>query len=61
MVVCVCNNVTESKVRDAIEAGASDVKSVLRHLNVKVQCAVCVDTVSKMLRPQSIDGDAAAL
>lgn len=61
MVVCICNNVSDKKVKEAIESGAKDVRSVLRHLKVKVQCATCISTVSEMLRSKSIDGDVAAL
>jgi bacterioferritin-associated ferredoxin len=49
VIVCVCNNLNCSKVREAVEAGASSCAKVYLHHGVRPQCGRCVDTVRGML------------
>lgn len=42
MVVCVCNAIRESDVRDAVRSGSSHPKCAYRRLGCAVQCGQCL-------------------
>lgn len=42
MVVCVCNAIRESDVRDAARSGSSHPKCAYRRLGCAVQCGQCL-------------------
>ncbi|WP_372057281.1 (2Fe-2S)-binding protein [Tistrella mobilis] len=48
MYVCICNGLTERRVREAA-AGARSVSGVYRALGTRPQCGKCVDCVRAML------------
>ncbi|MGD2132719.1 MAG: (2Fe-2S)-binding protein [Maricaulaceae bacterium] len=56
MIVCVCRNLNQAKVLEAIEAGVDRAHAVHRHCGTKADCGCCLDSIKDM-----IDGAAAAL
>ena len=42
MYVCICNGLTDRKVREAAAAGQRTVKAVLRHHGITPQCGKCL-------------------
>ncbi len=49
MYVCLCHEVTESQVRDAISAGACTVEQLRAKLKVSNCCGSCEPTVAECL------------
>ena len=43
VIVCVCNRLTESEVRNAARAGASTPDAAYACLGCEVQCGCCLD------------------
>lgn len=54
MYVCICNNVTERDIQDAIENGASSVRDLNRQLCVGNQCGKCTCEARKLLKTESV-------
>ena len=42
MYICVCEGVTESQIRDAIQAGAGSIDALSKELRIGRQCGTCV-------------------
>ena len=49
MIVCVCNVLTESDVRAAIESGARDADAVYSHHGCERECGTCVCMIEEFL------------
>jgi bacterioferritin-associated ferredoxin len=49
MYVCICRAVTEEKVRDAIDAGAEDVKAVTAACCAGGDCGACHNVIEDMI------------
>ncbi|WP_142850031.1 bacterioferritin-associated ferredoxin [Telmatospirillum sp. J64-1] len=49
MIVCVCNNLNEKKVNQAIGAGACSAAQVFKHTGTRPQCGRCLTHMRDML------------
>ncbi|GGB29698.1 (2Fe-2S)-binding protein [Tistrella bauzanensis] len=58
MYICICNGLTERRVREAA-ASARSVSGVYRALDSRPQCGKCIDCVRGMLAGCGGTGDAA--
>jgi bacterioferritin-associated ferredoxin len=54
MIVCVCKAVSDRRVRQCIEAGASSVEELQIELGVAVCCGRCTDTVREILQDSGV-------
>lgn len=52
MYVCICNNITEHQVREAIDQGARSVRDLNRALGVGGECGKCTCIARKMIRQE---------
>lgn len=50
MVACICKNVKENQVCDAIKAGHCSVKALRDKLGIMTQCGKCAKTTRCLLR-----------
>ncbi|MBS99597.1 MAG: (2Fe-2S)-binding protein [Oceanospirillaceae bacterium] len=50
MYVCICNNITERQVREAIDDGARSVRDLNRSLSVGSECGKCTCVARKILK-----------
>ena len=50
MYVCVCNAVTESDIRQAVERGVHNLKQLTRATGCSASCGRCVDTAVESLQ-----------
>lgn len=50
MYVCICNNVTESDIRDAVHDGIRDMKTLSAELGVGTCCGKCKSCAKKVMR-----------
>ena len=55
MYVCLCNRVTDSQIRAAIEDGASSLADVRNSLGVASQCGKCGTMTREILREALVD------
>jgi bacterioferritin-associated ferredoxin len=49
MIVCVCNRLTESEVRNAAGAGASTPDTAYASLGCEPQCGCCLDYAQEII------------
>lgn len=49
MIVCVCNRITESEVRQAARAGARTPEHAYARLGCEVQCGCCLDYAQEVV------------
>jgi len=49
MIVCICNVLTESDVRAAVENGARDADAVYSHHGCERECGTCACTIEEFL------------
>ncbi|MFM9977663.1 MAG: bacterioferritin-associated ferredoxin [Sphingomonadaceae bacterium] len=49
MVVCVCNALRETQVREAARAGSSHPKCAYRRLGCEVQCGQCLSFAREVI------------
>ena len=49
MIVCVCNRLNETRVRDAISSGACCSEDVYARCGVRKNCGRCQETIEGML------------
>jgi bacterioferritin-associated ferredoxin len=54
MIVCVCKAVSDRRVRQCIEAGASSVEELQIELGVATCCGCCEETVRDMLHESAL-------
>jgi bacterioferritin-associated ferredoxin len=59
MYVCICNGLTDRKVREAAAAGQRTVKAVLRHHGVTPQCGKCLCYIRDTLAEHERAGERA--
>jgi len=52
MYVCVCNAVTESEIRQAVELGARSLQDLQHSLGVAANCGKCASSACCMLRAE---------
>ncbi|MDP5009448.1 MAG: (2Fe-2S)-binding protein [Glaciimonas sp.] len=50
MIVCVCNNVSESKIRHAVDGGMSSMRELRDNLGVAACCGKCHACAKNVLR-----------
>lgn len=50
MIVCVCNNVSESQIRLAVNAGVHSMSELRQELGVAVCCGKCHTCAKRILR-----------
>jgi bacterioferritin-associated ferredoxin len=50
MIVCVCNRLSEARIRGAIACGADSPDQVYAHNGVKKVCGTCQETIATMLQ-----------
>ena len=50
MYICVCNAITESQVKDAVESGARNLWDLQTQLGLASGCGSCKETASDILR-----------
>ena len=43
MIICLCNNISEKEIEDAIERGSTKATDVYDALGCKPQCGSCMD------------------
>lgn len=56
MIVCVCNNVSERKIRQAVNAGATTMPQLREQLGVGTCCGKCHSCAKAVLRECMEDG-----
>jgi len=54
MIVCVCKAVSDRRVRQCIEAGASSVEELQIELGVATCCGCCEDSVREILEQSGV-------
>ncbi|HWX49729.1 MAG TPA: (2Fe-2S)-binding protein [Roseomonas sp.] len=52
MYVCLCNGLTDTQIRGAIDAGARRPKEVYAACNCAAQCGGCTGTMLSIIREQ---------
>ncbi len=57
MYVCICNAITDHKIREAVAAGASSLTDLKDQLGVASCCGCCADLASSFLTASSIVGN----
>ncbi|WP_432697939.1 (2Fe-2S)-binding protein [Marinobacterium sp. YM272] len=55
MYVCICNNITEREVQQAIDDGASSVRDLNRSLSVGSECGKCTCTARQILKREQAE------
>lgn len=50
MIVCVCNNVSDRKIRQAVDDGASSMVDLRNQLSVGTCCGKCHSCAKRVLR-----------
>ena len=49
MIICLCNNISEKEIDEAISRGSSKVADVYEALGCKPQCGSCMDYIKDMI------------
>jgi bacterioferritin-associated ferredoxin len=49
MIVCICNRITESEVRDATRSGAATTEQAYACIGCEVQCGCCLDYAQEII------------
>jgi bacterioferritin-associated ferredoxin len=49
MIVCVCNRLTETDVRQAARCGSATPEAAYAHLGCEVQCGCCLDYAQELI------------
>jgi bacterioferritin-associated ferredoxin len=50
MIVCVCNNVSDKKIRTAVDAGMSSLADLRKNLDVGTCCGKCHSCAKQVIR-----------
>ena len=53
MIVCVCNNISDREIRQAVDLGLSSMAELRRDLGVATCCGCCSDLASSFLNSTS--------
>jgi bacterioferritin-associated ferredoxin len=58
MIVCICNNISERKIREAVDLGLKSMPELHRNLGVAACCGKCGSCAKQVLREclQASDG-----
>lgn len=49
MIICVCNNISDSQIRDAIADGVCSMEELQTTLPVSSQCGTCFESAEEVL------------
>jgi len=49
MIICICNRLSESAIRQAASAGAASIEHVFEHCGGSVNCGKCLDFMEEIL------------
>jgi bacterioferritin-associated ferredoxin len=49
MYVCLCGDVTEDKIKTAVDCGLTTLSEVIEHLGAGAGCGACHDEINEML------------
>lgn len=58
MIVCVCNNVSDSQIRDAVTRGVSSMAQLQADLAVSTQCGTCFEFAFDVLQSCVVEAEA---
>jgi bacterioferritin-associated ferredoxin len=50
MIVCICNNVSDQKIRQAVDSGITSMTELRDHLDVGTSCGKCHACAKRVLR-----------
>ncbi len=50
MIVCVCNNISDRKIRHAVDAGMTSMPQIREHLGLGTCCGKCHPHAKEVLR-----------
>jgi len=53
MIVCVCNNVSDRQIRNAVDAGMCSMRDLRQHLLIGTDCGKCHPCAKQVLRESS--------
>ena len=53
MIICLCNNISEKEIEDAIERGSTKITDVYNALGCKPQCGSCIDSIKDKILVKS--------
>ena len=53
MIICLCNNISEKEIDEAISRGSSKAADVYEALGCKPQCGSCMDYIKNMIAVKS--------
>ena len=59
MIVCICNNVSDRKIRQAVDAGVTSMDGLRDRLDVGACCGKCHSCAKRVLRECLDDADQA--
>lgn len=54
MVVCICNSIRESEVRDAVRKGATCARSAYAHLGRRPRCGQCLPFARQVVESTAV-------
>jgi bacterioferritin-associated ferredoxin len=57
MIVCICNNVSDRKIRQAVDSGMTSMNELRNHLDVGTCCGKCHACAKTVLRECLEDAD----
>jgi len=52
MYICICGEVTDEEIRQAISRGENSLEKLSRALGVALNCCTCIDEIEDMLYEQ---------
>lgn len=52
MYICLCNQVTDSEIKLALQAGCDSFSTLQQTLNVSTRCGACVDEVLRLIEEE---------
>ncbi|SBS31550.1 Bacterioferritin-associated ferredoxin [Marinomonas spartinae] len=55
MYVCLCNGVTDKKVKEVIQEGATTMRELYKETNLGSQCGKCCQCAKKILNDELIN------
>ena len=56
MIVCICNNVSDRKIRQAVDAGMTSMAELRDHLDIGTCCGKCHPSAKRVLRDLLAEG-----
>ncbi|WP_027859006.1 (2Fe-2S)-binding protein [Marinobacterium jannaschii] len=59
MYICICNDVTDRQVREALDQGARSMRDLNKELNVGSKCGKCVSAARQVMRSHNFEDDLA--